>query len=946
MPGEHTTSLLRIEKLLRSGRRALTSLPVTGTSTAIPVLYRQLLDRGQQEQKNLDTILERAVKLRQRVDLPVTIGLMGRFSSGKSSLLNCILARLLGGDLPEKHRRKTANTAVDVKFTYITHPDYAERFQMSERLALDTVSHAALREISLIDTPGTGWLDFTESEVVELLSCCDCVLFLSRPTGLLDSESVRALDIKLRHFPDIPLHFVVTDANHYRDRKRADWEQLDWKQFETDLSEAQAALAAKAAVSEEDALRIHNVLQGLRLTRDNTFLVDARDPSDDFGVEALLKFLRSRYGSPTALAEKAHAVGQELVNLEQASIDLFEGVGRGLKELHRHMKRDLINATNERLILAKANLRNEYTLTEQRLLTLASSRVRNQSSDLMPSRMGNPDLARIADLDALERRLSEMAEEKHSKAFPLDRQDFLVDFGTLQSSALVHISKFLGDEVRRRTARTRTPALGKAASDTNSVDKDSLLRLERSALQDQINDRGRLIESVFVKYTTSLGDLFGASDIAKTVFRQQMKWLEASKLDFPAFCNQALVKVDNTRTEGVAYVQHTFEEMETAAERRLDELTGWIAEYVGNGVFRPQLETLWWLSNEDVRGWGEPVDLMTRRDGAFKTAAELAKRFNDTILKQQQDTITRLSHEKTSWEQHWAFIEQSFHAIIGQARTLTKWLDEKRQHVARTIQDTKDRILAGADDVLAQLSKTLQLTEEEVAKINREQTQDKKGAQKYKKPMEILGAAASLLFSLYKVWTGTRTTGETVVFGLAFLVTIVLISRILTDRATRDVQRERARRDEMQTFQRLRENSCAALINDLGRRISAETQGCRQLASSAYDDILSNSSRERNSVDQQLSIALQEAAKKNVEYHQKVFTLLAANESTAFEEANRCLRQIAQGLRDESERNGMAIIDAMNAKFAAFVEGYLRPLLQHADAVIAIANDLRAGRER
>jgi hypothetical protein len=87
----------------------------------------------------LEILKQRVLNTQQRIGLPVLVGLMGRYSSGKSSLLNAFFNLIFEGNMPAYVRRKVGNTAVDDKFTYITHPDFKDRFSVSNDVVVQTI---------------------------------------------------------------------------------------------------------------------------------------------------------------------------------------------------------------------------------------------------------------------------------------------------------------------------------------------------------------------------------------------------------------------------------------------------------------------------------------------------------------------------------------------------------------------------------------------------------------------------------------------------------------------------------------------------------------------------------------------------------------------------------------------------------------------------------------
>src|ERR1700722_14071697 len=123
---------------LQKGRSPL-ALTFDGSLEQIPPPYRQLMETIPTADQTLNLIADRLRKLRMRAELPVTVSVMGHYSVGKSSLLNCILHRLIGAENALKYRRETADYSVDKRVTYITHPTFRDRLHESESLGVVTI---------------------------------------------------------------------------------------------------------------------------------------------------------------------------------------------------------------------------------------------------------------------------------------------------------------------------------------------------------------------------------------------------------------------------------------------------------------------------------------------------------------------------------------------------------------------------------------------------------------------------------------------------------------------------------------------------------------------------------------------------------------------------------------------------------------------------------------
>ena len=169
---------------------------------------------------------------------------------GKSSLLNSFFSAIYQGSPPKDLARRVAKTPVDKRFTYITHPTFSNRFRRTDDIEIVSAEHDFFRRINFIDTPGTGWKTFTAREVTDLVSCADVMLFIFKPTDLLDSLTVETLNIKFSHFDQIPILYVVTHASDYTDHE--DWTRVRYDEFAENLKNAHHELETEEGLGVED----------------------------------------------------------------------------------------------------------------------------------------------------------------------------------------------------------------------------------------------------------------------------------------------------------------------------------------------------------------------------------------------------------------------------------------------------------------------------------------------------------------------------------------------------------------------------------------------------------------------------------------------------------------------------------------------------------------------
>ncbi|CCE11011.1 hypothetical protein BRAS3843_570067 [Bradyrhizobium sp. STM 3843] len=144
------------------------------------------------------------------------VGLVGHFSSGKSSTINSIL-NIWGSE----RERETDLNPTDTTITLITNEGNAKSLLGVIREGHVTIRHESvdndlLQKIVIADTPGSGDTQFVEEVARDFLPICDVILFFFSATSPLDKTDLPLLTEIHKKLRFIPIRFVVTRADEFR----------------------------------------------------------------------------------------------------------------------------------------------------------------------------------------------------------------------------------------------------------------------------------------------------------------------------------------------------------------------------------------------------------------------------------------------------------------------------------------------------------------------------------------------------------------------------------------------------------------------------------------------------------------------------------------------------------------------------------------------------------
>ena len=237
------------------------------------------LDTSLESGRNSDQLirLERSLLqyLERKGDL-LYVGLMGHFSSGKSSTINSLL-----GLWNSEGARAVDLNPTDKAITLITDPANSKALiglkkEGSIPVRTDFVKHDLLKNIVVADTPGSGDPLLVNEMVRDFLPVCDIILyFLSAATPLTEADTPM-LKAKTKELRFIPMKFVVTRGDEFRRDKSIPVSEINFQREQFDQFINQILV------------RIGKVL-GAELDKNQDFMVI--DNRSHYNINQLTEFL-------------------------------------------------------------------------------------------------------------------------------------------------------------------------------------------------------------------------------------------------------------------------------------------------------------------------------------------------------------------------------------------------------------------------------------------------------------------------------------------------------------------------------------------------------------------------------------------------------------------------------------------------------------------------------
>jgi len=140
------------------------------------------------------------------------IGLMGTFSSGKSSIVNSLIEQdVRAVDLPP----------IDDEITILTHPSNRDALMGAHsrgllKVTTQPVEADLLKGCFLVDTPGSGDPEVREGMVKDFLPICDLILYTFSATSALSISDLSILGTLQDQLGFVPIRFVITRSDEFR----------------------------------------------------------------------------------------------------------------------------------------------------------------------------------------------------------------------------------------------------------------------------------------------------------------------------------------------------------------------------------------------------------------------------------------------------------------------------------------------------------------------------------------------------------------------------------------------------------------------------------------------------------------------------------------------------------------------------------------------------------
>jgi predicted GTPase len=224
------------------------------------------------------------------------IGLLGHFSTGKSSSINSVLATWGTSD-----ERATDLNPTDDTISLVTRPKN-EKYLLgviregSVTIRSKSIDNPILENIVLVDTPGTGDPELVEEIARDFLPICDVILFFFSAASPLDKNDMPLLKELHKRLPFVPIYFIVTRADELR---------LD---ISAPASAENIDATKRAKFFDDVLIRLNKLLKPKLYTEEHFILIDNRHK---YNISALTDFMQTKC-DPTNSRSRLAMHGQKL----------------------------------------------------------------------------------------------------------------------------------------------------------------------------------------------------------------------------------------------------------------------------------------------------------------------------------------------------------------------------------------------------------------------------------------------------------------------------------------------------------------------------------------------------------------------------------------------------------------------------------------------------------
>lgn len=703
-------------------------------------------------------------KLEQRLNLPVLVGVVGRFSSGKSTLLNAFFELLFQKKAPSILLRNTGRTTTTKLFSYITHEDFLGVFAGSEDLEIITTNHNEFKRINFIDTPGNGWTEYNKKEISELLSAADVTLFLFHPYNILDAESVKALYEKFTRFDNVPIWYVVTNGSSYLNET-----DDPLNAFQRDLIDAKEKLGKRIVFNDEERETRDQVYNRTSfIVNENTFLVDSKIP---YGINELLGKIFDEFGSNSAKEAKFSKIIRGLRNEHVQLVKLLNEWEMGLNEIADVLQNTIATKISQSVFdLKNIIVSAKISLLSEKLYSLL--RQHHRVYDYIPSRLMHEIPISFSDtvpeITVLRSRIDDLRKDSTESDFILSQKNILVDTELISSQISEFRTKVV-DALREKLSEEWSSGSKRYSSKKSfylkmhmaieklkngeAVDQYPVIKLGRlipfvvdqkdyilKNIENITEKKAQYLTSYLARKIDSINELFNTRSRTNsvTVFHRQKRLLDQMRLDIPENITKSIMNLEDFILKTSNQNSQLLSNMEGEIKKNVLLLEDQVKEFLISNVFTPLRESINYLfyNNETTINFDEKYLRSLPQFDYSEKMNVFNIDFLNGVNKFKENGKVELNKRNESWDiefkalsDDFANLTQNAVNVVARLKAINNEVNETIGHelsmelsvIKQSINDITDSIvedISGSRDIIAESMQESANQREKERKIN------------------------------------------------------------------------------------------------------------------------------------------------------------------------------------------------------------------------------------
>ncbi len=320
------------------------------------------------------------------------VGLVGHFSSGKSSTINSVL-----GTWDTDRERQTDLNPTDTTITLITSEDNAKSLLGVIREGHVTIRHESvnnelLGKVVIADTPGSGDTQFVEEVARDFLPICDVILFFFSATSPLDKTDLPLLTEIHKRLRFIPIRFVVTRADEFRvDASKP-------------ISDSNIDSVKRDRFLGDVLTRLNKLLHPTVYTEEQFILIDNKAPR--YNIDKIIELIRTKC-DPESPSARIIMHGHKLHYFQSTAKELKSFFANFIDEKLRQLSTIVSTAEqniqlyNENVLISNSNLTKNWL---DQLSSIRATRERTLKSLII----ADPLPPKADDFDTVSKRRAEV----------------------------------------------------------------------------------------------------------------------------------------------------------------------------------------------------------------------------------------------------------------------------------------------------------------------------------------------------------------------------------------------------------------------------------------------------------------------------------------------------------------------------------------------------------